>query len=140
MTFEQINTNIKTALKEGDTRSKNLWRSVKAKAQSIAKDKGVEISDTICATAVKKELKELEQTLASVPENSLLAAETEESIKELKGYLPEQLTDEELKQRILGVVMNMPNGSPFGLKMKACIKEIGGLADGKRISEILKSL
>lgn len=140
MTFEQININIKNALINHNTRSKNLWKDIKAKASSIAKDNKESVSDAICAAAVKKELKELEQTLTSVPSDSILAAETRESIEELSQYLPKQLTDEELKQRILGIVMVMPGGTPFGAKMKACIKELGEVADGKRISKILKEL
>ena len=140
MTFEQINTNIKTALIEKNTRSKNLWRSIKGKVLTISKEEKVEVSDTICGRAVKAELKQLEQTLASVPEDSILAAETKENIKELNEYLPKQLTDEELEQRIKGIVMVMPKGTPFGAMMKACISELSEVADGKRIGKILKEL
>lgn len=140
MDINTINLNIKTALIVHDTRSKNLWKSIKATAASIAKEEKVELSDTICGRAVKAELKQLEQTLASVPKDSVLAAETKENIAEISSYLPKQLTDEELEQRIKGIVMVMPEGTPFGFMMKKCMKELKDVADGKRISKILKEL
>ena len=140
MNINTINLNIKDALIAHNNRSKNLWRSIKATAANIAKEQKIEVSDTICGRAVKIELKQLEQTLASVPEDSALAAETRESIAELNAYLPKQLTDEDLKREILGIVMAMPKEASFGLRMKECMSKLSEVADGKRISKILKSL
>lgn len=140
ISIQKINENIKQALINRDNRVKNLWRNVKAKAEASAKEAHSETSDSICASAVKAELKQLEQTLAAVPSNSTLAAETKANIEELTQYLPKQLSDEELKHSVRAIVMSLPGGTPFGYLMKECMKQLGDIADGKRISEILKSL
>lgn len=140
VSLQKINENIKQALINRDNRVKNLWRNVKAKAEASAKEAHSEISDTICVSAVKAELKQLEQTLAAVPSNSTLAAETKANIEELTQYLPKQLSDEELKKEVLGIVMTMPKESNFGMRMKECMTHLKDVANGKRISQILKSL
>ena len=140
MTLENLNTEIKLALVSRNTRLKNLYKNVKTKALAIAKDEKSEVTEDVCMQALKSELKQLEQTLASVPEDSALAAESKLNIAILQFWLPKQLTDEELEQRIKGIVMVMPEGTPFGFMMKECMKELKDVADGKRISKILKEL
>lgn len=140
ITIQTIDLEIKDALVNHNDRLKNLYRSVKAKAAAIAKQEKTEITDEICLRAVKQEIKQLEQTLAAVPEDSDLAIEAKENIAQLENYMPKQLSDEELERAVRGIVMGMSSGSPFGLQMKECMKQLGDRADGKRISKVLKSL
>lgn len=58
---------------------------------------------------------------------------------EEKQLIVEQLNDEELKNLLQEVVENNKE-APFGAIMGQAVKAVNGRADGKRISEMLKSL
>ena len=58
---------------------------------------------------------------------------------ENKDLLVEELSDEELKQ-IVQEVIKENEGAPFGALMGKAMQKVGGKADGKRISSMLKSL
>ncbi len=68
-----------------------------------------------------------------------------QEVSDLKSYLEkkslivEQLSDDELKNIVEGVIVKN-SGAPFGALMGLCVKEVSGRADGKRISSMLKSL
>ena len=67
---------------------------------------------------------------------------TEKEAKELKiieGYLPAEISDEELTAKLKEVVASCEDKS-FGVVMKASIAALKGAADGKRISAILKQI
>ena len=67
---------------------------------------------------------------------------TEKEAKELKiieGYLPAEISDEELTAKLKEVVASCEDKS-FGVVMKASIAALKGAADGKRISANLQQI
>ena len=58
----------------------------------------------------------------------------------IEGYLPEQLSDEELEELVAGAVEESGASEPkdMGGVMKVLMPKVGGRADGKRVSAAVK--
>lgn len=138
--IEQINNEIKNALREKDNVRKNVFKSIKASAASIAKENKIEITDEIVIKAIKKEIKMLDQTISTVEVGSPLYWDSITQKNLITDYLPKEFTDEELEIIVRGVLMTLPMGANFGMKMKACIQEIGNKADNKRIKQTIEKI
>lgn len=141
MIYDCIQADIKTAMKEKNVVLKDVLKQVQAKAQAEAKDKKVDMSDDIVISAINKELKQLNQTLDSIkskPESDLFHSTTEKIVI-LKGYLPEQMTEEEVLDAVKKIVSdnsNITGGKLIGIVMK----ELKGKADNKLIRECIDKL
>jgi uncharacterized protein YqeY len=68
-------------------------------------------------------------------------ADTEEAeAKLIEGYLPEQLSDEELSELVTSAVEEAGASEPkdMGGVMKVLMPKVGGRADGKRVSQAVR--
>jgi uncharacterized protein YqeY len=71
-----------------------------------------------------------------------LALKEEREIELLLGYLPRQLTPEEIEAEIQQILTEVSPAGPkdLGKVMKAAMARLGGKAQGKDISDIVKKL
>ncbi|AQG81160.1 GatB/YqeY domain-containing protein [Spirosoma montaniterrae] len=71
----------------------------------------------------------------------LLATE-EAEIAVIEQYLPKQLTEDELKEKLQAIMTRVGASAPsdMGKVMGAATKELAGQADGKAISAMVKTL
>lgn len=116
-----------------------VFKSVKAKASAIAKEDKSEITDEIMLKAIRKECKELKQTLENVPQDCSLWREVNSQYQAINPYLPKEVSDSEVLNKVKGIVMTMPTCSNFGLYMKVCIKQLKDI-EPCRIAKALKEL
>ena len=115
----------------------SVYKNILDKAQKDAKDKHLEnnISDEIVVNAAKKELKQLNDTLSYIKdETSDRFVEVTESIKIVEEFLPKQASDEEIKTFL--VESNAEKN--MGKCMKALKEKFGSNFDGKKASAIVK--
>jgi uncharacterized protein YqeY len=92
--------------------------------------------DEVQAT-IRKFLKNAEETQARLAEAGKDTAVIREEIQILSGYLPQQMTDEQLTEAISAICRGMaaPN---MGAVMKALKEQHGGRYDGRRANELIK--
>lgn len=138
MLYETIMSNIKDAMKTKNTTLKDVLKQVQTKAQTIAKENKVDITDEIVINAINKELKQLNQTIDSIksqPESDLFKS-TMEKIKILKGYLPEQLSEEEIEVEIRKII-NDNEGIHSGKLTGMVMKTLKGKADNVTIKKVI---
>ena len=90
-------------------------------------------------TLVKKEIKEIRETI-----ESLLKAGSEEKIREeenkievLQGFVPAQLSEEEI-QKIIDTSVEEVGRDNFGKVMKTVMGKAAGKADGKLVSDLVR--
>ena len=71
-----------------------------------------------------------------------LAAGEEEEAELIAGYLPAELSDDELRAIVEAAVAESGATSPkdMGAVMKAAMPKVGGLADGRRVSATVKEV
>lgn len=108
-----------------------------AKAQMIAKEMKSTITNEIVISAIQKELKQLNQTIAAIPEETDLYESTVYKVGILEKYLPKQMSVEEVRAKVEKILScgDYPN---MGLKMKVVMNALKGKADNKTISDIVK--
>ena len=135
-----INAEIKQAMLNKDTDAKNVLKSVKNRAILMAKTAKTEVNDAFIFQAAKKEMKQLKETLSLIPDTSDLYKTTKRQIAVIEKYVPAQLSDDELRNRIKTIIDTLPENANFGVKMKACVAELKDVADGNKISRIVKEI
>lgn len=71
-----------------------------------------------------------------------LARKEEEEISYISKYLPQPLSEEELRRQLQKIVADVGASSPadMGKVMGAATKQLAGKADGKTISTLVKEL
>ena len=137
---EQILADIKEAMKAKDEFKRDTLRTLNAALKQVEVDQRIEMTDEVVLPLLQKEIKKradsVEFYLKGARED--LAKKEQSEIELIKGYLPAQLSDDELKEKIKSIVEKV--GKNLGAVMKMAKDEIGASAEAKRISMIAKEL
>lgn len=138
--IEEINNIIKRSLIEKEENAKIVFKSIKNTATAMAKEAKSDITDEIVQAATKKEMKQLKETLASTPEDSQLHKDTAIQMLFIKPFIPAEMSEEELTEKIKAIIATLPADANFGIRMKACMTELKGVADGNKVKAIVQTL
>ena len=137
---EQILADIKEAMKAKDEFKRDTLRTLNAALKQVEVDQRIEMTDEIVLPLLQKEIKKradsVELYLKGARED--LAKKEQSEIELIKAYLPAQLSDDELKEKIKRIIEKV--GKNLGAVMKMAKDEIGASAEAKRISMIAKEL
>ena len=137
---EQILADIKEAMKAKDEFKRDTLRTLNAALKQVEVDQRIEMTDEVVLPLLQKEIKKrtdsVELYLKGARED--LAKKEQSEIEFIKAYLPAQLSDDELKEKIKSIIENV--GKNLGAVMKIAKDEIGASAEAKRISMIAKEL
>lgn len=145
MSFQnRINDDIKSSMKLKDNERLLVLRSIKSAILiEKTKDRNLEISDDLCIKIISKLAKQRRDS-AKIYKNmnreDLYAVEINQ-LKYLQHYLPEMMSDDEIKREV-NLIINSNNFnslSDMGKCMVLVLKKISGNADGKKVAEIVKS-
>ena len=137
---EQILADIKEAMKAKDEFKRDTLRTLNAALKQVEVDQRIEMTDEVVLPLLQKEIKKradsVELYLKGARED--LAKKEQREIELIKAYLPAQLSDDELKEKIKSIIEKV--GKNLGAVMKTAKDEIGASAEAKRISMIAKEL
>jgi hypothetical protein len=135
--LEQVQADVRTAMKAGERERAAALRMIVDSLQQDAKlGKGDEI-----AVLQRERKKRLEAADAFHEANRTEQAKTEKLEAELiEGYLPAQLSDEELAELVDAAVAETgaSEQKQMGQVMSALMPKLGGRADGKRVSAAVR--
>ncbi len=130
---ERLMADLKDAMKNKDKLRKDVITMVRAAIKQKEVDERVELSDSDVENIIGKQLKEKKSSIEEFKKGNRedLVEHTNQEIEILLDYLPEQLSDEELK----GIIMK-----DIGKLMKNVMPLIKGKADGKQVNAIAREL
>jgi uncharacterized protein YqeY len=135
--LEQVQADVRTAMKAGDRERAAALRMVVDSLQQDAKlGKGDEV-----AVLQRERKKRVEAAEAYGEAGRAEQAEAERFEAELiEGYLPQQLSDEELQALVDAAVTETGASEQrqMGQVMSALMPKVGGRADGKRVSAAVR--
>ena len=141
---EQLFVDLKEAMKAKDTTRKNTIQLIRAGILQIEKDSRTELDDSGVLDVIAKELKKRRDALADFKKANRtdLIDETNKEIEVLLGYLPKQLSEDEVKEIVQQTITETGAQSmkDMGKVMKAIGPKIKGRADNKQVSELVKKL
>jgi uncharacterized protein YqeY len=135
--LEQVQEDVKTAMKAGEKgRVGQLRMIVNALQQEAKEGKDDEVA------ALQRERKRRLDAAEALREGGRddQAAVEQSEAELIEGYLPEQLSDEQLVELVGAAVEEAGASEPkdMGGVMKVLMPKIGGRADGKRVSQAVR--
>lgn len=135
---EQVSADVKDAMRAGDKERVGALRLVLSELQKSAKEGP---SDELAV--LRRERKRRVEAASAYREAGRedLAAGEEKEAQLIAGYLPAELSDEELKQIVQDAVKQSGARSvrDMGSAMKLAMVSVDGRADGKRVSGLVKA-
>ncbi|MBC7922442.1 MAG: GatB/YqeY domain-containing protein [Ferruginibacter sp.] len=143
---QRIEADIKQAMLAKDKDGLRALRAIKAlilleETKEGASGELAAEDETKLLTKAVKQRRDSAEIYRTQNRPDLLEAELTE-IAVIERYLPQQLTEEEVKARLREIIGRVGAKSPadLGKVMGAATKELAGLAEGKTISALAKTL
>jgi uncharacterized protein YqeY len=143
---EQINEDIKTAMKSGQKDTLMALRDIKSKLllemTKEGSDGAVDDSKSIqILTKLFKQRQESIEIYKSQNRTDLLEEEQKQA-DVIAAYLPKQLTKEEIEVELKVIISQVGASGPgdLGKVMGVASKHFAGKADGKLVSEVVKAI
>ena len=135
--LEQIQGDVKDAMKAGEKERVHALRLVVSELQKAAKENGAEELEVL----QRERKRRLESATAyrDAGRDDLAAGEEREA-ELISGYLPEQISEDELQAIVGDAVAESGASSPqeMGKVMALVMPKVKGRADGKRVSATLR--
>ncbi len=144
--LERIDQDIKKAMLAREKEKLEALRAVKNALLVQRTEKGAgSIIDEEAEIKILKRLVKQRKEAAElyVQQNRKDLAEVEEAqSKVISGYLPEQLSEDDIRQVVKGLIeqLGASDMKDMGKVMGAATKELAGKADNKLVSAIVKEL
>jgi uncharacterized protein YqeY len=137
--LEQIQADVKDAMKAGEKQRVHALRLVVNELQKAAKENGGDELEVL--QRERKRRFEAAEAYRDGGRTDLAEAEEQEA-ELIRGYMPEQLSDEELNAIVGDAVAESGATSPkeMGKVMALVMPQVKGRADGKRVSNAVKEL
>ena len=139
---ETLLQDMKAAMKEKDVVRKNTIQLVRSGVLQIEKDKQVELDDEGVLDVIARELKKRRDAVPDYEKSGRadLLADLQKEIEVLLGYLPAQLSEEEIKQIVERTIQEVgaTTMKDMGKVMGAVKPKVMGRADMGKISAMIK--
>lgn len=142
--FEQLQEDLKDAMRAGDTVSRETLRMVIAAFKNKRIEFGRDLEGPEELDVVQKNVKtrqdSVEQYTSAGRED--LAAKEAAEIEVLKRYLPQALTEEETRELVSGLIaeLGITKKQELGQLMKRVMAEHKGRVDGKLVQSVAGEL
>lgn len=144
---EKIDQDFKQALRDKNASVISTLRMVKAafKNKEIElKPKNKKLDNEEMIEILKKEVKKRKESIKAFEEGGRedLFSKEKQELEIIAKYLPEQLSEEEIKKIIQKIIKPLGELTikDFGRVMGLVIKEVKGLADGNEVSKLVKEI
>lgn len=141
---EQLMDDLKTAMRDKDVVRKNAVQMVRAAVLQTEKDQKIVLDDEGVLEIVAREVKKRKDVLPEYQKSGRedLIQDLEKEIQVLMAYLPEQLTEDEIRQIVEETVKEVGAASmkDMGKVMQALMPKTKGRADGKTVNSLVKQI
>ncbi len=141
---ERLDAELKDAMRSKNELTTNVLRMLKSAIKYKEVEPGAKALDDagilqVIATLIKQRRDSAEQFKTGGRQE--LAEKEEKEIAVLQTYLPQQLSAEQLKQEVAAAIQasGAKSAKDMGAVMKALMPKVQGKAEGKVISEEVKS-
>ena len=139
---ETLTQDLKLALKEKDTIKKNTVQGIRAAILQFEKDNLTELNDDGILDVIAKELKKRKDVLPEYEKSGRqdLITQLNREIEIVMGYLPSQLSEDELDEIVRQAVevTGASSMKDMGALMAEVMPKVRGRADGKMVNALAK--
>jgi uncharacterized protein YqeY len=136
--IKRLKSDLTTYMKVKDIEKLNVIRSILNEI-NMRDMKNIKITDEEALKVLRSEIKKRKESIESFEKGGRqdLVEKERNEVKVIEQYLPAEMSDEELFNKVKAVADASQNKS-FGVVMKAAIVAINGAVDGKRILNAVK--
>ena len=139
---EQFQTDLKQAMKSGDKVRLATLRLLTAAIKNRQIDKGGALDDAEALEVVRLATKQRREAIAFARQYSRedIAQQEERELAILEAYLPEQLSTDDLVQRIEAVIQELgaTSDKDLGRIMRVVMPAVQGRADGNIVNRLVR--
>lgn len=144
MLEEKILDDFKKAMKDKDALKVSTLSFLRAELKNAAIDKRKQaLDDTEAIAVIKKQIKQRQDSIEKFKQGSRqdLADKESKELEILKLYLPQGVSEEEIRAAVDGVIKatGASSAQDMGKVMKELLSKFAGSADNKLVSEIVKA-
>ena len=140
---ERLTDDMKSALRNRETVRLGLVRMIRAQIKNREIAQGNELRDEEVIEVVSSLIKSRREALefAVKGDRKDLVAEAEEELKILASYLPDQLSEEEIRSVVREAIDQSGAAGPrdLGKVMGAVMPRVKGRADGRLVNDIVRA-
>jgi len=141
---EILKSDLKDAMRAKEVKKRDSIRAINTMIKQIEVDERKDLNDSDVIKLIQKGIKQRQEAAEQYKDANRedLQIVEEEQIKIFEHYLPKQLSDVELSQKIQGIISKVGASSlkDMGKIMGLASKDLAGVADGKRINEAVKKI
>ena len=143
-TKDQINLDLKEAMKRGEKTRLETIRSLKSAIRYAEIEAGHELDDSGTMRVITKQAKQRRDSIADFQKagrNDLVEKEAAE-LAIIETYLPIQLSEAEIRTVVLAAVaeLNVTDLKGMSQVMKKVMADLQGQADGKVVSQVVRDV
>jgi len=140
--LDQLEEELKIAIKAGEKAKMMGLRNIIGKIKAAQIDKGETLTNEDSLKILKTAARQLKESLDQYRKGGRddLAEKEALELTLLEKYLPEQLSEEQIRQTVKNIVKNTGARSmqDMGKVMGTVMKELAGSADGKLVQKIVQ--
>jgi len=150
MLKEKIQQDIKDALKSGDKEKRMVLGMVSAAIKNKEIDKRVELTDDDVVAVIASEIKKRKDSIEQYEKGGRpeLAEGERKEAEMLMAYMPEQMSEEEIRNEVKKTIVEIRSASSgqagvkdmkeMGKVIGAVMTKVKGKADGQMVSKMVK--
>ena len=139
---EQIQEDLKAAMKAGDPVKRDALRMLAAALKQEEIDKRITLSEEQAHAILSTEAKKRRDTIAEMTKAGRMDIADKEQMELglIESYLPKQLSHEEIEAEVRKAMVETGAASAkdMGNLMKVLMPRVKGRADGKLVNDIVK--
>lgn len=142
--YDDIIHDLTSAIKGRDTLRLSVLRGLKTAIKNKQVELRQEPNEDQIRGVISSEIKKRKEAIEKFNQGSRpdLADKEEAELKILSGYLPPQLSGEEIKEILVNVIEEISASGPkdLGRVMKSSMPKLAGRADGREVNQLAREL
>ena len=141
---DRLTDDYKAAMKAGDAQRRDILRSLRSALKSAQIDKREPLTEDEALAVLTRQAKQRRESIEQFTlggRDDLVQKETAD-LKVIETYLPQQMSREEIEELAQATIAEVGATSvrELGQIMKTLMPRTKGLADGKLVNEVVRSL
>jgi uncharacterized protein YqeY len=141
---EQIQEDLKTAMKSGDTRRREVLRLMMAAFKQVEVDRRIELTESDALGVLMNEAKKRREAIEEMDRAGRVALAEQEryELGVIETYLPKQLDHDAIVTLVREAIQEVGATNPkdMGRVMQVLMPRVKGQADGKLVNSIVRDM
>jgi uncharacterized protein len=143
-TREQLQADIREAMKSGDDERRNTLRLMIAAIKQEEVDRQAELDEAGVQAVLAKQAKQRRESIADYEAagRTEMAAQEKSELAIIAHYLPQMMSREEIEQLATAVIAEVGavDSKSMGVVMGRLMPQVKGKADGRLVNEVVRDL